>query len=305
MVLIDQFLGAQEPLLAVPVILRRNVLVPVAVILLVPGLGLLCVCELLGHRDANPAVEVLGIEPVPPLALAIGLGQEAIVGNILERPLDVVPVRHLQPMPCMGRVIAHAEPKAVLAGDLGPNPDDVLVGAHIHGVPRLIGGVIAVEIVVMVRQGHEVVRPRPNIEIHQLLRVPVLRGPGMIDVLEAHLGGMAVVAHLPGIVGRPLHVQPPGIPVALLGHALRRPVRPDTELRVAEPLRALVALLERFPGRLERTGCDYVLRGFPGDAGLLGKGCVVRSLVRDQGRAHHAEGQGCKGQAIETSHTGF
>jgi len=52
------------------------------------------------------------------------------------------------------------------------------------------------------------------------------------------------------------------IPVALLGYALRAPVRPDAELGVAKPLRALVVLGERLPVGLERTGNYFAAIGF-------------------------------------------
>ena len=53
-------------------------------------------------------------------------------------------------------------------------------------------------------------------------------------------------------------------PVALFQHALDRPVRPDAELRVAEPFGDAVVLHERFSGRMERPARDR--------AGRLGRG---------------------------------
>src|SRR5205085_3254233 len=46
-----------------------------------------------------------------------------------------------------------------------------------------------------------------------------------------------------------------GIPVAELGHALRRPMSPDAELGVAEPVRRLVLRLQRLPVSLEGPRC--------------------------------------------------
>src|SRR5215813_14800733 len=57
-----------------------------------------------------------------------------------------------------------------------------------------------------------------------------------------------------------LYVHSPRVPIALLRHALGRPVRPDAELRVAEPFGDAVVLHERFPGRLERPARDRASR---------------------------------------------
>src|SRR5688500_3708248 len=50
---------------------------------------------------------------------------------------------------------------------------------------------------------------------------------------------------------RLLMVHQPGIPVAILGLALRAPVRPDAELGIAEPVGRAIPFRERLPIRSE------------------------------------------------------
>src|SRR3954463_3077290 len=66
---------------------------------------------------------------------------------------------------------------------------------------------------------------------------------------------MPVRSHVEVVRRIPLQVHPTRVPVTLFGHALRGPVRPDPELRVAEPVWRDV-LFERFPRGLKRTGGD-------------------------------------------------
>src|SRR3954452_17499241 len=66
---------------------------------------------------------------------------------------------------------------------------------------------------------------------------------------------MPVRSHVEVVRRIPLQVHPTRVPVPLFGHALRGPVRPDPELRVAEPVWRDV-LFERFPRGLKRTGGD-------------------------------------------------
>ena len=72
------------------------------------------------------------------------------------------------------------------------------------------------------------------------------------------------------VLGIALHVHLARVPVAVLGLALRPPVRPDAELRVAEPVGRLV-LRKGFPGRLE-----FVFHLVLGNVGL--KRCARRLM---------------------------
>ena len=66
-------------------------------------------------------------------------------------------------------------------------------------------------------------------------RIKGLRLPQRTQILVAEFGWMAVMPHMVFILRRPLNVHVSGIPVPEHGHALRSPVAPDAELRVAEP----------------------------------------------------------------------
>ena len=70
---------------------------------------------------------------------------------------------------------------------------------------------------------------------------------------------MAVGRQMMLVLRIALDVHVPRIPVALLGNTLRRPMRPDAELRVAEPIGTLIVGLERFPSRFERAGSEIML----------------------------------------------
>ena len=51
----------------------------------------------------------------------------------------------------------------------------------------MILGVVVVEIVVVVGQGDEVLRAGLDVEVHQLLRLPFLGLPEVVDLHEAEL----------------------------------------------------------------------------------------------------------------------
>src|SRR5262245_37351041 len=80
--------------------------------------------------------------------------------------------------------------------------------------------------------------------------MPVLGAPLVDDVLEPDARRMTVARDVGDVVAVPLLVHLPSVPVALFGDALRAPVGPHAELRVAEPVGSLV-LRERGPGGLE------------------------------------------------------
>src|SRR5215471_11544250 len=56
------------------------------------------------------------------------------------------------------------------------------------------------------------------------------------------------------VLGTALDIHAAGIPIPLLGNALRAPMSPNSELHVSEPVRASVCF-QRFPIRAERA-CD-------------------------------------------------
>ena len=125
----------------------------------------------------------------------------------------------------------------MLARGLFPSADDVHLGADAHGVPRLIIRIQAVEVVVMHAHGHEISRAHFDIQIHQLIGLPSVNHPVMADVLVAVFRRMAEVVEVVIILRASLQIHAARIPIALLGHGLRVPVRPRAELGVAPPFR--------------------------------------------------------------------
>src|ERR1700693_3625842 len=105
----------------------------------------------------------------------------------------------------------------------------------------------------MVRgQGNQVLSTRTPIEPDQRLWVPSLSLPKMADVFVSKLRWMAVVLHVILVLRLPLNVHVSRIPIALFGHALRTPMRPDSKLRITKPIWAAVGL-QRLPERQEWT----------------------------------------------------
>ena len=81
-------------------------------------------------------VEVLRIEAVPPLALAVGLGELAVVRHAGERAGLVRALGDFIPRPRARGVDAHAEAQAVLARRLRPAADQILLrpdATEFHG----------------------------------------------------------------------------------------------------------------------------------------------------------------------------
>src|SRR5688500_17519713 len=97
----------------------------------------------------------------------------------------------------------------------------------------------------MYAHADEVLRAGSDIAIHQRFRIELLRLPQRDDVLVTELGWMSVMLHMMGIVRMPGDIHEARVPVARTRDGLRPPVRPDTELGVAEPPRRLVSL-QRF-----------------------------------------------------------
>ena len=98
----------------------------------------------------------------------------------------------------------------------------------------------AIEIVMVRCQGNQVLSSRALVQLDERLGVPSFRFPEMADALLSELRWMAIMLHVILLLGLPLNVHIPRIPIALFGHALRAPVRPDSELCVAKPIGAAV-----------------------------------------------------------------
>ncbi len=138
------------------------------------------------------SVELPRVHALPPLALAIGFRQNAIVGHAFQRAgrVAAVPDRHeLSPNPPRRAMIGDSELEPLRAGGLSPRAHDVLFRPDIHAVPGLVLRVPAIEVVMVVGDGDEVLGAGLGIEPDQFLGIPVLRPPDMADVFVPELRG--------------------------------------------------------------------------------------------------------------------
>ena len=166
----------------------------------------------------------------------------------------------------MGRVVGNPQAQAARPCGFGKHPEYIFLGPDTRGIPGVEFGIEGVEIVVMAGQRHEVLSAGLHIEVEQCVRIEVFRLPGADDVNEARIGRMAIMRQMVVILLLPLQIHVAGIPIAVFGGALRPPMGPDAELRVAEPVRRLIAGDQRVPGRGEWS------------AGDLGNACRARRL---------------------------
>src|SRR6266702_195419 len=210
------------------------------------------VMQPVGHFEIRSGVQVLWVKSLPPFSLAVFAAQYCgVITYPSQRPFAVVAVGRLEPMPGMRRVIADAKAQSGMACRLGPNAHDVLLRSDVYGVPRMMCGVERVEIVVVIGKRDEVPGARVAIELHQSFGFPGFGLPQMIDFHEPESTGVTVMLDVIFVGRFALLVHQPRIPVALLGDALRAPMRPDSEFRIAKPLGNRV-LGERAPARLKR-----------------------------------------------------
>jgi len=198
-------------------------------------------------------------------------------------------------VPGVGGVVGDAEAEAVGAGDAGPGADDVLLGADAGGVPGVVGGAEVVEVVVVVGERDEVLGAGGLVEAHEIFGLPLVGLPKVVDLHEAGGGGVAVGLEVVLVLGVALEVHLTGVPVALLGDALRGPVGPDAELGVTEPVGRFVGA-EGGPGGFEGAAGDVAGRG--GGGGLReearregcggggGEGVAEEAAAGEVGRAH-------------------
>ena len=300
--MVHEILAAQEPAPDKFRIVWRRLLGPNAVVLLVPVRHGFSAPDAVRDHHIAAGVELLRVEALPPFTLAVCPGERAgVVTDARERAFAVVAVGRLEPMPSVRRMIADAETQAVSAGDFRPGAHDVFFGADVDGVPRVVAGVVAIEIVVVIGKRDEVFRAGADVKPHQFLRLPTFGPPEMVDLHEPGLRRVAVGFEMMFVLGMALEIHLPRIPVALLGHALGRPMRPDAELRVPKPFRAAVIFGKRIPGRLERTGHGRAA-GFAAQAGARrqqgrsqggagGQRTLLHELTPRQGRFHNVRGK--------------
>ncbi len=149
-------------------------------------------------------------------------------------------------------MLADAEAQTELLRSSLPEPDDILFRSHLHGVPGIVRGIPVVEVVVVHRLGEEVLGAGIRVELHQAVGIEVLRLPRLDHILPPVLGGMPVHTPMMQILIRALPVHITRIPVAVHRHGLWPPMRPNTELGIAEPVRAHI-VPQRVPCRFERS----------------------------------------------------
>jgi len=293
LVFVHELLAAEEPGVDKAGVVGWGLLGPDTVVVLVPIIGGGDGGEARGHDEVAAGVELLGVEAVPPLAFAVGSGEvEGVVAHALLGAGGIVAVGGLEPVPGVGGVVGDAEAEAVGAGDGRPGADDVLLGADAGGVPGVVGGGEVIEVVVVVGERDEVLGARGLVEAHELFGLPLVGLPEVVDLHEAGGGGVAVGLEVVLVLGVALEVHLAGVPVALLGDALRGPVGPDAELGVTEPVGRFIGA-ERGPGGLEGAGGDVAGRGGglreearrEGCGGGGGEG-VAKEAAGEVGRAH-------------------
>src|SRR6185312_6473282 len=133
-------------------------------------------------------------------------------------------------------------------------------------IPWLIFGIPIVEIVVMVREGEKILCACTFVELHQLFRIPIFRVPLVNDVLKSKVLRRTVMVGMKPILLAARLIHTARIPVAILRLALRTPMSPNSELRIAKPFRRLI-LLKRLPRGLELASGDGLKICFHDDRG--------------------------------------
>jgi len=127
-------------------------------------------------------------------------------------------------------MVGDAKTQSSLARLFGPYGHDVAFGADFDRVPLMKAGVVDVEVVMVLRECHEVLCPGGDEEVHQLVWLPALGLPGSVQLDGPELRGVSVVGNVERILPGALEIEVAGVPVALLRHRLRPPAGPDAEL---------------------------------------------------------------------------
>src|SRR5579862_3088336 len=198
------------------------------------------------------AVEHLRIQSVPPLSLAFGPGYAPVILYACEGAVFVGAMCGLEPPPVTRLVHRHAKSQALAPGCRGPLAHYVAMRSVIDGVPGLMLRTPRVEPVVVIGQGDKQPCSGVFVTFDQRVRLPIEERPLRAQILVPELGGRTIVRILEVVVGRSLLIHVARIPIAVFGHTLRAPVRPNAELGVTIPFRSLV-LEQRIPVRLVRS----------------------------------------------------
>ena len=255
LIFVDQVGLAQQPASDIGRIILGPGFDPLAIMRVMPAVHRLDRVDAIGQHGMAAGIELLRIEPLPPLALAVALAQaKGVVALALSRADRIIAIGRLIPVPRMGGMVGHAELHAGPPRRLLPDADHILLRPHTQAVPGVVAAVIAVEIVMMAGKRHEIARAGFLITGDQRIGVPPLRGPQILDVLHPRDRRMAVGLAMMVIHGVALHIHEAAIPVALLRHRLRPPMRPEPQLGVAEPVGMAIMADQRIPCRANRPG---------------------------------------------------
>src|ERR1019366_7415651 len=96
--------------------------------------------------------------------------------------------------------------------------EDVLLRPAVGRVPAgLVLRVPHVEVVVMTTHGDVILRASLLVETHQVVRLELVRLPGLDDVDKPRLRRMTIVFEVVLILRLALNVHTPGVPIAVLG----------------------------------------------------------------------------------------
>ena len=156
-------------------------------------------------------------------------------------------------------MITHAKSQSVRSRRLRPSAHDVPLGTYINGIPRLVFGIPAIEIVVVVGQRDHIPGPSLLVKLNERLRIPSRCLPQMTNILVAEDRGVAIMLDVILVIRIALPVHTTRIPVPLLRHTLRIPMSPDSKLRIPKPLGTLVRL-QGFPIRHKRSAWNRAFK---------------------------------------------
>ena len=175
-------------------------------------------------------VQILRVVTFPPFSFSVRL-----------RQLTVEVLRTFHPRPRMRGMDAHTQRQTIFLTSRSPFAHDIPFRPHVHGVPRLVLTVPKVEIIVVITQSHEITCPYALIETNQRIRFPLFRLPFVNHILETEIFRVTVLFYMHIILplARIIHVA--GIPVTRFRLTLRSPMRPNTELGIAEPVRTFIS----------------------------------------------------------------
>ncbi|MGY2736764.1 hypothetical protein ACVWYO_004438 [Sphingomonas sp. UYP23] len=185
------------------------------------------------------------------VVIEIGIGGiGAIIGNAELGPELVEAMVGIPPVMARAQMLGDAEAQALTLGGGLPRSDNVTLRAHRDRIPAVVLRIPQVEIVVMHAHRHEIFRAGLGVARHQRVGLPTLRLPERNDVLVALFGRMAVSLEMMVVMRVARDIHPARVPVAARRDGLRAPMRPDSELRVLEPVGRGVGR-QRFVRRVE------------------------------------------------------